>query len=114
MLGLVEHGVTNNQGDNRPEHAKSQREHGGCRVKQEYIAHELQVVVHGINNDQHLDPASHLANIVGSPEDRRQVHPRGDDNGPQVHNITEKNGERREHHAQSHAKAHEQEQANRQ
>ena len=35
-------------------------------------------------------------------------------NGPQVHNIAEKNRQRRQHHAQAHAETHEQEQANRQ
>ena len=114
MLGLVEHSVANNQGDNCPNHAKSKRKHGGRRVKQEDIAHELQVVVHGIHNNQHLNPMGHLANVIGGPEDRRQVHPCGDNDGPQVHNIAEEYGKRREHHAQAHAKAHKQKQANRQ
>lgn len=57
---------------------------------------------------------SRLAKVVGSPKDGCQVHPRGDDGGPQVHNITENYGKRREHHAQAHAKAREQEQANQQ
>ena len=114
MLGLVEHGVTDNQSENCPDYAKSQRKHGGRRVKQENIAHKLQVVIHGVHNDQHLNPVSHLANVIGGPEDGRQIHPRGDNDGPQVHNIAEEYGKRREHHAQAHAKAHEQEQANRQ
>ena len=95
MLGLVEHGVSNNQGGNRPEHAKSQREHGGRRVKQKNIAHELQIVEHGIHNDQHLNPVSHLANVIGGPEDRSQIHPCGDNDGPQMHNVTEEYSERR-------------------
>ena len=114
MLGLVEHSVADNQSEYCPDYAKSQRKHGRRRVKEKNIAHKLQVVVHGVHNDQHLNPVSHLANVISGPEDRRQIHPRGDNDGPQVHNITEKYGKRREHHAQAHAKAHKQKQANRQ
>lgn len=71
-------------------------------------------VVHRIHNDQHQNPENHLANAIDGLEDGHQVHPRGDDDAPQVHNITEKYGKRREQHAQAHAKAHEREQANQQ
>ena len=110
----MEHGIANNKGDNGPNNTQAKRKRGRHSIEQENIAHELQVVVHGIHNNQHLNPMGHLANVIGGPENRRQVHPCGDNDGPQVHNITEKYGKRREHHAQAHAKAHKQKQANRQ
>lgn len=83
-------------------------------IEQEDATHKLEVVVHGIDDHQDLNPVSHFADVIGRPKNRRQIHPGRDNNGPQVHNVAEKDRQRRQHHAQAHAEAHKQQQANRQ
>ena len=110
----MEHGVANSKRKNRPSDAHTKRQERRRGLEQEDVTHKLQVVVHGVRIDQDAHDMGHLRNEVGRPEDGRDIGPRRDDNAPQMHNVAEKDGERREHHAQAHAEAHKQEQANRQ
>ena len=68
MLGLMEHGIANSKGKNSPNNTQpkgKRRRHG---IKQEDITHKLEIVVHGIDNHEHLNPMCHLADVIGRPK----------------------------------------------
>ena len=114
MLGLMEDEVTRHDGKHSPECAHAEREGGGIRLEQEDIAHELEVVVHGICVHHELQDARHLRDEIRGPEDGREIGPRSNHDTPQMTDIAEKDGERAQQQAETHAERHKQDEDHRQ
>ena len=82
MLVLVEDGVANSHGDNCPGYAKPKFKRCGAGLEQEDIAHELQVVIHGVGIHQDAQDVGHLEDVVGGPKDRGEVGPSREHDAP--------------------------------
>ena len=110
VLGLAEDRVADRDRQNGPQGAHAERHEARIGLEQEDVAHELQVVVHGVRVHEYLQDMGHLTDEIDGPEDRGEVGPSRDDDAPEVLHVAEEHGERREQKTQTHAEDDEQEQ----
>lgn len=113
MLGLAEHEDADAEHDDRPKDAQTERLHRGVLVPQEDVAHERDEAVHGVELDDGHDPSGGAVcgELRGNPEDGCEVGPGGEDDAPQVNDVTEEDGEGAHNQADAGTEEHEQEQA---
>ena len=100
LLGRLEHGEADGEGDRG--HAETDEVLGeaGHRVVHRDVAEIAHVVVHRVERLGRLHPVGQKAHRV---EQRRGVGPCGDDDAPQVAHVAEEHGERGEQHAEPRA-----------
>ena len=100
LLGRLEHGEADGEGDRGHAEADEVLGEAGHRVVHRDVAEIAHIVVHRVECLGRLHPVGQKAHWV---EQRRGVGPRGDDDAPQVAHVAEEHGERGEQHAEPRA-----------